>query len=353
MQTSSNRLCFLPSALLAADLTMKRVISGVLAMLVVLPALEISSGINGRDTPLALGGLHMLHSQAITGGSGSQAFNSSLLVSHARAGRERGRLHACLQLLVACSAHTRNAALCSGQVAVCIPQQCANNKHLSPCICLPALPLPQAFKESIQYELAGQKTGQLLLLVVANTTYLRNHIASQVDFNSSSSSSSSDAASRPQQQFRRYLEMQAVAYNSWVCPLNSSYVNSSSSLGPIEAADGIAPGWAVVSSAAEAAAAAAGAGAGVEAGQVLRGDGCEVLQSFVLMDIKWALQAQVRRLLAASWGSGDLGMQPYCGLLTAGVGAAGSHMLQTPGSCALYNKISVCSSAAVAISATR
>jgi hypothetical protein len=177
----------------------------------------------------------------------------------------------------------------------------AQTNQSSACICLPAMPLSQAFKESLQYELAGQKTGQLLLLVVANTTYLRSHIASQVDFNGSSSS---DAAARPQQQLRRYLEMQAVAYNSWVCPLNSSYIKNSSSFGPSEAADGIAPGWAVVSSAAEAAAAAAGAGVG--AGQVLRGDGCEVLQSFVLMDIKWALQAQVWGLLAASWGSGDL-----------------------------------------------
>jgi hypothetical protein len=151
--------------------------------------------------------------------------------------------------------------------------------------------LRQAFKESLQYELAGQKTSQLLLLVVANTTYLRSHIASQVDFNSSSSS---NGTSRPQQQFRRYLEMQAVAYNSWVCPLSSSYVNSSSSWEPIEAADGIAPGLAVLGSAGEAAAAAAAAAGGVDAVQVLRGDGCAVLQSFVLMDIKWALQAQVR-----------------------------------------------------------
>uniref|UniRef100_A0A383W424 Ion transport domain-containing protein n=1 Tax=Tetradesmus obliquus TaxID=3088 RepID=A0A383W424_TETOB len=71
-----------------SDLTMKRVISGVLAMLVVLPALEISSGINGRDTPLALGGLHMLHSTAITAGSASQAFNSSLQVRRGGVGEK-------------------------------------------------------------------------------------------------------------------------------------------------------------------------------------------------------------------------------------------------------------------------
>lgn len=46
----------------------------------------------------------------------------------------------------------------------------------------------------------------------------------------------------------------------------------------------------------EVAAAAAAAAGGVAGGEssVLRGEGCEVLRSFVLMDIKWALQAQVR-----------------------------------------------------------
>lgn len=60
---------------------MQRVICGILAMLVVLPALEVSSGINGGATPLALGGLAMLHSQALTGCSGCNAFNNSLAVS--------------------------------------------------------------------------------------------------------------------------------------------------------------------------------------------------------------------------------------------------------------------------------
>jgi hypothetical protein len=60
---------------------MKRVISGILAMLVVLPALEITSGINGSSTPLALGGLKMIHNQAVTAGMNSTAFNASIAVS--------------------------------------------------------------------------------------------------------------------------------------------------------------------------------------------------------------------------------------------------------------------------------
>jgi hypothetical protein len=109
---------------------MKRVISGVLAMLVVLPALEISSGINGRDTPLALGGLHMLHSQAITGGSSSQAFNSSLLVRrHARAGSGSrpcagvSAANGCMQLLHTGTQHMPAACvLLSRLFTVCIPR---------------------------------------------------------------------------------------------------------------------------------------------------------------------------------------------------------------------------------------
>jgi hypothetical protein len=59
---------------------MKRVITGILAMLIVLPALEITSGINGSTASLPLGGLEMLHMQALTGGANSSAFDSSLKV---------------------------------------------------------------------------------------------------------------------------------------------------------------------------------------------------------------------------------------------------------------------------------
>lgn len=59
---------------------MKRVITGILAMLIVLPALEITSGINGATASLPLGGLEMLHMQALTGGTNASAFDSSLKV---------------------------------------------------------------------------------------------------------------------------------------------------------------------------------------------------------------------------------------------------------------------------------
>ena len=59
---------------------MKRVISGILAMLLVLPALEITSGINGATTSLPLAGMEMLHMQALTGGDNTTAFSASLKV---------------------------------------------------------------------------------------------------------------------------------------------------------------------------------------------------------------------------------------------------------------------------------
>jgi hypothetical protein len=97
---------------------MKRVISGVLAMLVVLPALEISSGINGRDTPLALGGLHMLHSTALTGGSASQAFNSSLQVG-GRAGATTLHVYNWMLACTACSSVHASAVQLMEQPACC------------------------------------------------------------------------------------------------------------------------------------------------------------------------------------------------------------------------------------------
>lgn len=71
---------FHPSPPSWPDLTMKRVISGILAMLVVLPALEITSGINGATASLPLAGMEMLHMQALTGGDNTTAFATSLKV---------------------------------------------------------------------------------------------------------------------------------------------------------------------------------------------------------------------------------------------------------------------------------
>jgi hypothetical protein len=70
---------------------MKRVISGILAMLLVLPALEITSGINGATTSLPLAGMEMLHMQALTGGDNTTAFIASLKVgAHVLEGRGVG-----------------------------------------------------------------------------------------------------------------------------------------------------------------------------------------------------------------------------------------------------------------------
>jgi hypothetical protein len=67
---------------LTTDLTIKRVIIGVLAMLVVLPALEITSGVYGEAPSLLLAGLSMLHATALTQGHNSTGFQAALSVSH-------------------------------------------------------------------------------------------------------------------------------------------------------------------------------------------------------------------------------------------------------------------------------
>jgi hypothetical protein len=52
---------------------MKRIVIGVLTMLVVLPALDLGGGVLGQEAPLGVGGLAMLHHAALAdGGSGAR-----------------------------------------------------------------------------------------------------------------------------------------------------------------------------------------------------------------------------------------------------------------------------------------
>eukprot|EP00878_Enallax_costatus_P013361 GHUV01013968.1.p1 GENE.GHUV01013968.1~~GHUV01013968.1.p1 ORF type:complete len:1219 (+),score=478.50 GHUV01013968.1:437-4093(+) len=199
-----------------SDLTMKRVITGILAMLIVLPALEITSGINGSETPLALGGLHMLHTQAIVGGANTTAFASSL----------------------------------------------------------------QAFQNTIQYKLAGQKTGQLLYLVVANTTYIDSKEATQVSVHPNSTVAHGGTRAE-EKKYRRYLEMQAAMYSSWVCP-GSSTASLGISSSVVVPAAGYGAGYVLVEPAYHT----------LESAAAMQAADCHYLQSFVLVDIKWTLRAQ-------------------------------------------------------------
>jgi hypothetical protein len=68
---------------------MKRIVIGVLAMLVVLPALDLGSGVMGERPHLAVGGLAMLHHVALGqagqaggggGGGGGEAFANAMQV---------------------------------------------------------------------------------------------------------------------------------------------------------------------------------------------------------------------------------------------------------------------------------
>jgi hypothetical protein len=223
---------------------MKRVIVGILAMLVVLPALEITSGINGASSASALGGLQMLHSQAIMGG------------------------------MIAC------AVLYGPERALC-------RRHPTP--------PHQAYQRNVEYRLAGQTTGRILRLVLANTTYVAHPDYASVgaDKAPASNTTTSAQASSSSKVYRRYLEMQAASHNSWACPAGSTLaaaVSAQQGGAALPAADGVGAGLVVV----DAAAAAHAVQAEGDAVVLLQAAGCRHLQSFVLLDIKWSLQAQVR-----------------------------------------------------------
>jgi hypothetical protein len=103
---------------------------------------------------------------------------------------------------------------------------------------------------------------------------------------------------------RRYLEMQAAYAHSWLCPSSSPVAAACSAAPQAEISSGQwpqpEPYFVLDASAAANAAAAAAAAAGGDVGIALMGSGCVHMQSFVLLDIKWSLQAQV-----CVWGGGD------------------------------------------------
>lgn len=264
---------------------MKRVITGILAMLIVLPALEITSGINGAETPLALGGLHMLHTQAVAGGSNTTAFKSSLQVCGSH-----NMTPAAYQVLQSQSYHYW-PHLCSS--TSCIMLHAAQNILVQTCIvsdcgcgCFDPHML-QAFKDTIQFVIAGQRTGQLLYLVIANHTYVDSIEATQVSFHPNSTAHTGGARSQ-ENKYRRYLEMQAATYSSWLCPVSSSAGDSSTTGLTASTADGshrvIVDGGTAASIARS---------SGQDEQTAMQDAGCEFLQSFVLVDVKWTLRAQV------------------------------------------------------------
>ena len=147
----------------------------------------------------------------------------------------------------------------------------------------------QAFQNTIQYKLSGQTTGQLLYLVVANTTYIDSKEATQVSVHPNSTVTHGGTRAE-EKKYRRYLEMQAAMYSSWVCPSSRTASLGISTLAVVPAA-GYGAGYVLVEPASHTL-------QSVEAMQV---SGCRYLQSFVLVDIKWTLRAQVT--LGGWWAS--------------------------------------------------
>jgi hypothetical protein len=75
---------------------MKRIVIGVLAMLVVLPALDLGSGVLGERPNLAVGGLAMLHHTALAEGArnctpGGSSSSSSAFVDAMQVGAAQGK----------------------------------------------------------------------------------------------------------------------------------------------------------------------------------------------------------------------------------------------------------------------
>ena len=98
---------------------------------------------------------------------------------------------------------------------------------------------------------------------------------------------------------RRYLELQAAYFHSWLCPSSSALaasIQDAPLASPSVAAwSSSTQPYVVIDAKAATAAATAAAGSTVDAAAVLMAAGCVHVQSFVLLDIKWSLQAQVGR----------------------------------------------------------
>lgn len=67
------------------ELTTRRIIVGLLIIILLLPAFDIRLGTFGRARTVGEGGLRMLHDMAITQGQNSSSFSTSLRVGTATA----------------------------------------------------------------------------------------------------------------------------------------------------------------------------------------------------------------------------------------------------------------------------
>lgn len=146
-------------------------------MLIVLPAIDISSGVVGAQTPLALGGFRMLHNMAIKQGTDAAPFKEAL------------------------------------QVRYVSQWQTQNGEHKLTRLTLPNLTVDfitvmmtflrvfwmQSFLDNIEYRLGTRNTSQLIQLTIINNTYLM-----------------------PPSLSRRYLELEAATESTWACNGSSS-----------------------------------------------------------------------------------------------------------------------------------
>lgn len=78
---STDPSTYLLELFLPAELTMRRVVVGILLMILLLPGLDVNYGLWGRYIGMDRGGLGMLHDIAVYGGgNGTAAFAQALQV---------------------------------------------------------------------------------------------------------------------------------------------------------------------------------------------------------------------------------------------------------------------------------
>lgn len=150
---------------------MRRVVVGILLMILLLPGLDVDYGLWGRYIGVDRGGLSMLHDIAVYGGgNGTAAFAQALQV--------------CCTCAVACSLRCDERCVLKAGQSWCRSVRCCGCVLTWDVVCEasyraglekvhnPSLVAMQAFYGTVQYRLGTNPTSQLFFLSVANETLI-------------------------------------------------------------------------------------------------------------------------------------------------------------------------------------
>ena len=262
-----------------ADLVVKRVIVGILLMLCLIPAFSIETGVYGSETQMGVGGLRMLHDMAVADlAAGSTVnepdFSAAMQVGGVRCQHHVTSWHGSMPISRLAGPQTWPHPTAWQWLPLAASQQPHG------CLCCWA----QTFNHSMTWSLGTHHVKALLMLDVANVTYVpwpnatRRYLELEVmswglgqwgtwrglDTPDWCGGSSSAAGTIHAASSAMLTTLQAAFFSSWICP-NGSITDDS------------------------------GAGAAC---------GGQQWDSAGVYDIKWHLQVQVRWLLR--WPSGNI-----------------------------------------------